>query len=104
MATRDLEVEVLQDPHDPGRPGGRAVAGDRHEVELERQGDLAGEVAHQDEGALQHADEEQVPVPVVVGDALGELPDLVLDHLLGEQDLRDFRWQLHGCGPPSACR
>src|SRR5712675_2769097 len=50
--------------------GGGAVAGDRHEVELQRQGDLPGEVAHQDERPLEHADEEQVPVAVVVGDAL----------------------------------
>jgi hypothetical protein len=73
-------------------------------VAEQRQGDLPGEVAHQDERPLEHADEEQVPVAVVVGDAFCQLPDLVPDHLLGEQDLPDFRRQLHVRSSPFARR
>src|SRR6266849_6366699 len=76
VAPRDLEVEVLQDPHDAGGPGGGAVAGHGHEVELERQADLPGQVTHKNEGALEDTDQEQVTTPVILGDALGHVPDL----------------------------
>ena len=52
-------VEVLQDAHDPARLGRGAVGRDRHEVELERQRDVPGEIGHHDERALEHADEQQ---------------------------------------------
>jgi len=34
VATLDVDVEVLEDPYDPGRVGRGAVGGDRHEVDL----------------------------------------------------------------------
>src|SRR5438067_769446 len=44
-----VEVEVLQDPHDAARAGGRPVARDSHEVELRGDADCARDVGHHHE-------------------------------------------------------
>ena len=58
----EVEVEVLDDPHDTARARRRAVRRHRHEVELDGQVDRAGEVAHEHERALEHPDEQRRPV------------------------------------------
>src|SRR5581483_699839 len=44
VAALDVDVEVLQDPDDPRGVGRGAVARDRHEVDLARDGDRAHQV------------------------------------------------------------
>src|SRR3954465_177255 len=68
VAPLDLVVEVLEDPHDARGMGRRAVGGDVHEVEHQRQADAPGEIGHQHERALQDADEQELPPAVVLGD------------------------------------
>ena len=75
----EVEVEVLHDADDAGRPGGVAVGRHRHEVELERQVDGPGEVGHEHERALEHADEQRRPAGVVRGDLRAELGDAGLE-------------------------
>ena len=72
-AAREVEVEVLHDAHDAARAGRAAVGRDRHEVELDRQVDRPGEVAHEHERALEHADEQRRGPGVVGGDLGAEL-------------------------------
>ena len=52
----------------PARPRRRPVRRHRHEVELDREVDRAGEIAHEHERALEHADEQRRPARVVGGD------------------------------------
>ena len=51
--------------------------------------DLTGEVGHEDECALQHAYEQEVPSAIVLGDLLREVRDLLLDLLRGDEDALD---------------
>ncbi len=85
----EIVIKVLQDPHDPGGLGRGAVGRDRHEVELERQPDVAGEVGHDHERALQDPHEQQRLALVVGGDLLAHLRELALDLLGGDQDAFD---------------
>ena len=59
VAALEVVIEVLEDPHHAGGLRGGAVGRHRHEVELERQADVAGQVRHDHERALQHADQQQ---------------------------------------------
>ena len=52
-----------------------AVARDRHEVDLARDGQVAHQVGHEEDGALEDADQQQVAARVVGGDLLAELGD-----------------------------
>ena len=52
-----------------------AVARDGHEVDLARHGQVAHQVGHEEDGALEHADEQQVAALVVLGDLVAELGD-----------------------------
>ena len=61
----DVAVEVLEDPHDAGGAGGRAVGGDGHELHLRGQLQGAREVAHEQHGALEDADQQDLPAGVV---------------------------------------
>src|SRR3954447_23864655 len=58
VAPVDVDVEVLEDPDDPGGVRRRAVAGDRHEVDLARHGQRAHEVGHEEDRALEDAYEQ----------------------------------------------
>ncbi len=89
IAALELVVEVLEDAHDARGLRGRAVGGDGHEVELERQPDVPREVGHHHEGALEDPDEQQLAAGVVGRDALAHLPQLALDLLGGDQDAVD---------------
>src|SRR5690606_31591089 len=64
----DLLVEVFEDPHHTRGLGGGAVGGDGHEVELDGDVDLAGQVGHHHERSLEDADDEEFLPPIVVGD------------------------------------
>src|SRR3954469_23375013 len=78
MTVRQVEIEVLENAHHTARARRGAVRRHGHEVELDRQIDGEGEVAHEHERALEHADEQR-RVPRVVGrDALAELADALL--------------------------
>ena len=59
----------------PGGAGGVAVGRHRHEVDLERQRDGAGQVGHEHGGALEDADQQRSPARVVRGDLGAELRD-----------------------------
>ena len=66
---REVEVEVLHDAHDAARAGRAAIGRDRHEVELDRQIEIArARSAHEHERALEHADQQRVEPGVVGGD------------------------------------
>ena len=57
-------VEVLEDPHDARGVGRRAVGGDGHEVDLARRRRCcAHQVGQEEDGALEHADQQQVACP-----------------------------------------
>ena len=56
----DVGVEVLEDPHDAGGLGARAVRRDRHPVHLEVPAEVPGQVGHHHHGAAEDADEQEV--------------------------------------------
>ena len=89
VATAEIEVEVLDDPDDAARSRGGAVRRHRHEVELDGQVDRAGQVAHEHERALEHADEQRRPVGVVGGDLLAELVDATAQLVFADHDSTD---------------
>ena len=57
----------------------------------QRKGDPAHQVGHEEDRALEHADEQQVAPAVVLGDLRAELVDAALERLLVDQDLVDVR-------------
>ena len=83
-------IEVLDDADDAGGRGRGSVGGDRHEIELARHGQLAGEVGNEQHGALEDAEQQNLPPRVVAGDLGANLRDALLDLLLGEQHLADL--------------
>ena len=85
VATGQVEVQVFNDPHHPGRPGGVAVGGHGHEVKLDRQIDGSGQVTHEHEGALEYPDQQRGPTGVVGGDLLAQGPDPGLEVFFGDQ-------------------
>ena len=89
VATAEVEVEVLDDPHDAARARRRAVRRHRHEVELDREVDRPREVAHEHERALEHADEQRRAPGVVGRDLLAELGDAAAQLVLADHDRTD---------------
>ena len=75
----DVDVEVLEDPDDARGVGRRAVARDRHEVDLARDRQVAHQVGHEEDRALEDADEQQVAAGVVGRDLGAELRDPPLE-------------------------
>src|SRR5207302_3767594 len=71
------------------RVGRGAVARDRHEVELARDREVPHQVGHEEDGPLEHADQEQVAAGVVGRDLLPELGDASAQALLLDQHLVD---------------
>jgi len=71
-----------------------------HQVDPERDRDLAHEVGHERQGALEDAHEGQAPAREVRADLRAELRDALADLLLGEEHLRDVRLQVGGLGHP----
>src|ERR1017187_5201985 len=73
VAAGQVGIEVLHDP-DHARGAGRApVRRNRHEVDVDREVDRAGKVAHEDHGTLQDPDEERRVVGVVGRDGGAQL-------------------------------
>src|SRR6185369_6731548 len=91
----EIEVEVLHDPDDAAGAGGRAVRRHRHEVDLDGDVDGSYEVGHEDEGALEDADEERITVGVVGGDLLAELGDAPPEVVFGDDDGAELRVVAH---------
>ena len=81
MPPGEVDVEVLDDADDAGGAGRGAVGRDGHEVDLDRQANGPGQVGHEHEGPLQHADEQRGR-GVVGGDLVTQLGDPRLDLLL----------------------
>src|SRR5690606_21571949 len=85
----DVAVEVLQDTHDPGRRSRRTVRRHRHELQLRRDRQSASEVGHEHDRTFEYTDENEIGRRlvgrVVRRDLLGQLGDLVLDLLLGDE-------------------
>ena len=74
VAVLDRGVEILEDAHDPGGVGRRAVGGDRHEIDLHRDLDQAHQVGEEEHRALQHPHQQQRRrCRVVARDLLAEL-------------------------------
>src|SRR5581483_9031160 len=90
----DVDVEVLEDPDDSGRVGLRAVARDRHEVDLAGHRQVSHQVGHEEDGAFEHADQEQIAAFVVGGDLGAELGDSRPQRVLLDQDLADRALEL----------
>ncbi len=84
-------VEVLHDPDHARGVRLRAVARDRHEVDLARNGELAHEVGDEEDGALQDADHEEVAALVVAADLRTELGHARRKIVLGDEGLADRR-------------
>ena len=57
----------------------------------------AHQVGHEEDGALEHADEQQLAAGVVGGDLGAELADPRLQRLLVDQDLADRRARARYC-------
>src|SRR3990172_1624063 len=85
----DRDVEVLENAHDARGVDPGAVARHGHEVDLAGDVDRAHEVGHEEDGALEHADEEEVAAAVVPADLGAELGDPRLERRLVDQDLFD---------------
>src|SRR5699024_4567690 len=66
VAVGDVAVQVLEVPHDSRGAGRGAVRADRHELHLGRDGQRAGEVGDEDRGALEHADQDDLVLDVLV--------------------------------------
>src|SRR3954468_21324758 len=94
VAALDVDVEVFQDPHDPGGVGRVAVARDGHEVDRAGHGQVPHQVGHEENGALQHADQQQVAALVVGRDLGAQLGDATGERLPVDQDLADGRFEL----------
>ena len=86
VTTREVDVEVLQDPHHATGLGRASVGRHGHEVELQRQLDLPGEIGEEYEGALQHPDEQRRSGGVVGCDHPPQLSDPFGDLVDREHD------------------
>src|SRR4051794_1823171 len=87
MAAGQVEVEVLDDADHTRGLGGASIRRHGHEVELHGQVDGSGQVAHEHEGAFEHADEQGRAAGVVPGDLLPELSDPLLELFLSDDRL-----------------
>src|SRR4051794_5265077 len=94
VAPLDVDVEVLEDADDARRVGLRAVARDRHEVDLAGDRQRAHQVSHEEDGALEDADQQQVTPGVVGGDLFTELEHARPQAILVDEDLRDVALEL----------
>src|SRR6478672_12005264 len=65
VAAFDVDVEILEDPDDARRIGRRAVARDRHEVDLAWNRQLSHQIGHEEHRALEDADEQEILAGVV---------------------------------------
>src|SRR4051795_5534380 len=90
VASRDRAVEVLEDPHHARGIGLRAVGGDRHEVDLAWDVDVAHEVGQEEDRALEDAHQQQVALGVVGRDLPVDLADLRLEVVGLDEDLADL--------------
>ena len=88
-AALERGVEVLEDPHHAGGLGRGAVGGDGHEVDLAVHVEVAHEVGEEEDGALEHADQQQVLAGVVARDLGRHLLDPVLELVGLDDDLAD---------------
>src|SRR5581483_965823 len=101
----DVDVEVLEDPDDARRVGLGAVARDRHEVDLAGHRQVPHQVGHEEDGALEDADQEELAARVVCRDLLAEPGDPRAQGVGVDQDLADRLLQLrshHAPGHPYA--
>src|ERR1019366_2087471 len=84
MLAGDVRVQVLENPHDPGTLGARAIGRDGHPVHRRSAGQCPHEVGHHHHSALQDAHQQQVLSLVVVPDVDGQLsnpePNLLFGH------------------------
>ena len=91
VAVLDRGVEVLEDADDARGVGRRAVARDRHEVDLAGDLELAHQVGDEEHGALEDADDQELAALVVAADLGAELTNPRREILLLDQGLADLR-------------
>ena len=88
-SSHQIGVDVLHDANDAARCRVRSVRGDRHQVDLHRKTDGAGQVRHEDEGAFQDADEKGWVVRIVDGNLSAEFGDPTANLVLTDDDRAD---------------
>ena len=91
VATADVDIQVLNDTHDTRGLHTVAIARNSHEIDVDRQLDLAHQVAHKDNGAAQNRDQHQILTSVVARNLLAQARDDTVDILLRKQNLLDIR-------------
>src|SRR2546428_11877063 len=75
MAVLDLHREIGHDANLAGRAVAAGIGGEADEVGGDVAGDRAHEVGHEEEGALEHADEHRSLPGVIARDLLPQLAD-----------------------------
>jgi hypothetical protein len=88
VAAFDARIEVFCQAYFAGRRSGGAVAGTGDEVDADVAFGGADQIAEEQEGALEDADEVQLPGRQVVADFLGERMDASEQFVLIDQDGR----------------
>src|SRR5581483_203942 len=96
MAILDAGVQVHEDANDAGGFGACAtVRGNRHEIELMRNGERAGEVAQEHDAALEYADQERTRIAIIERDLCAEFVNTRLQAVAGDEDFGEVVFQAH---------
>src|SRR5262245_7802447 len=85
----DVDVEVLEDAHHARGVSGCSVARNGHEVDFARHRYRPHQVGHEEDRALEHADEQKLLAGVVGRDLGAQLADPRLERVLVDEDLPD---------------
>ena len=72
VAAGDIGIQILGDVNDAGGGSAAAIAGNRHEIDIDLTVDLTHQVGNKDDGAVEDADDKQILALVVFGDLLAQ--------------------------------
>ena len=89
MATGEIHVEVLHQPHHTGGAGARPVGGHGYEVDLHGQVGGPGEIGKEHVGTSQHADQQRSLAGIVGAELAAQLGDAFAELGFGEHDRTD---------------
>ena len=85
----DVALKVFHDAKDATGGGVFPIAGPGDKVHGGGDAEVAHEVGEEDEGAVEDTNEDGLLVAIVAGDLSGQLFDLGLDLLFGDEDFLD---------------
>src|SRR5664280_2676971 len=85
MLAGDVRVQILENPHDPGTLGARAIGRDGHPVHRRSARQRPHEVGHHHHSTLQDAHQQQVLSLVVMPDVDGQLSNPEPNLLFGDK-------------------